>query len=429
MKINILRLISYIALCVSPTASSAQEPPFEVSDVSFLIPPSAVSIHVAGGDGQRPLLSREVFMKFGDFIRRGHPQMGENEVYENLIVTGVRFDPCGPRYPNDWDTEKCALPNLRLIAQVHKDGQLSNSALHMVFLLRPLSDLGVGLQPKVRLNPVMRSDVIFRLKLMKTNNAEYGILTDGAAVGVHPVFGAAYNGSIRVTEFQDELKNLLEEYCVELRYLATAVMFTDEPYGISNSRLERWVWQKGNVDHKPGGKIDLHFGGIPGFPDALKEQTFTAHQGQRSGTAVTPPSTLPKESEGVKNSDIEKILKNAAEINRSDVPAAIDAIDRLENPDLAFVQAEDCVSCHVTTTAREYALNATTVAPWNRKLRYEFKEDSHLTANISESQYFIQGANAYRTMSFAFLDGVPSVSQRTVNESLQAAHVVNLLRR
>jgi hypothetical protein len=419
-----------IVLCFSTTTVSAEEQPFDVSDVSFLIPPSTRSVHLAGGSDQRPLLSRETFLKFDDFINRGHPQMTGDEVYNNLVVTGIRFDPCGPKYPTDWDIQKCVLPNLRVITQVYKGGRTANAALHMVFLLRPLSDLGIVSgrpQPTVPLDPAMRNGVISRLVLMKSGNSGSGISTNGTAAGIHPVFGHIYRNSARVAAFETELKSLLEEYCAEDRYFFTAVMFTDESYGSSNSGQERWVWQKANVVHSPGGKIELRFGGIPGFSPELKEQTLTADRDRRSGVTVFPPSTLPEK--GVKNAEIEAILKYVEDIDHSKLPSAVDATDRLENPDIALVQTDDCVSCHVTTTAREYVTHSLTVDSSNRALQYEFKAEPRLTSTLDDIQYLLQRSNTYRVMSFAFFNGTPSVNQRTVHESLQAAHVVNLIRK
>ncbi len=417
-----------VEACISSSVQAAETPPFDVCDVSFLIPPSMHSIRLAGGEGQRPLLSRELFENFEDFVKRGHPHLSTDEVYKHLVVTSIRFDPCGPKYPEEWDLHKCVLPNLRVIAQVYKDGVTTNAALHMVFLLRPLSDLSVvdgKPQPNAALDPQMRDDVISQLASMKYGNASFGIVTNGVSAGVHPVFTYRHRDSARVPEFEAELTSLLKKYCVEDRYFFTAVMFTDEVFGASNPEKERWVWQKANIDRSTG-KIVFRFGGIPGFDPELKEQAFTGDRDRRSGGAITPSSTL--SSNGIRNIAVEAILKNVAQINESQLPAAVDATDRLENPDHVLVQTDDCASCHVTTTAREYALYSSGNLSHDRTLRYEFKADSRLTSTLDETQYLLQRSNGYRVLSFAFFDGTPSVSQRTVNESLQAAHVVNQLR-
>jgi hypothetical protein len=426
--VNIVFLVVCAEVCLSAATPAAELQSFDVCDVSFLIPPSARSIPVAGGDRQRSLLSRELFLNFEDFIKRGHPQLTADEIYGNLVVTGIRFDPCGPKYPDDWDLRKCVLPNLRVIAQVYMNGRPTNAALHMVFLLRPLSDLVVvdgRIQPNVRLDAGMRDDVISRLASMKSKNTASGISTNGVPAGVHPVFGHRNRDSVRVAEFEAELKSLLEEYCVENRYFFTAVMFTDEEYATDNPGKERWVWQKANIDHSSG-KIVFRFGGIPGFDPKLKEQSFTADRGRRTAGTVLPPSTLPEN--GVRNTAMEAILKNADQIDQSLLSEAIDATDRLENPDRVLVQTDDCASCHVTTTSREYAMHALNIQTLSRDLQYQFKADSGLTSTLDDYQYLLQRSTGYRVMSFAFFDGTPSVNLRTVNESLQAAHVVNLLR-
>ena len=153
-------------------------------------------------------------------------------------------------------------------------------------------------------------------------------MTNGRAIGIHPVFDRAFDGTPRVAEFQAELLDLLEKYCDESRYFFTAVMFTDASFSADNARLERWVWQQGNVSHSPTGAIELRFGGIPGFPAELKEQTLTATRDRRDGAEVTPPSTLP--ATGVRNAAIEAILASSANIDPGALPVAVDATDRLK---------------------------------------------------------------------------------------------------
>lgn len=416
-------------ICLSVTKSFGDSSCFDVCDVSFLIPPSERSIKVSGDENHRSLLSRELFYNFDDFIKRGHPQLTPGEVYEHLIVTGIRFDPCGPKYPEDWDLSKCVLPNIRIIAQVYKDGRTTNAALHMVFLLRPLSDLSVvngRPQPTVVLDPKMRDSLISKFATMKSRNFKAGILTNGVATGIHPVFSSKNAAPKVLNEFEADLRAIFDELCDESRYFFTAVMFTDETFASQNEGKERWVWQKANIDRSTG-KIVFHFGGIPGFDPKLREQSFTADRGKRSGATVSPSSNLPVA--GVKNSSIEAILNRSDRIDRDDVSDAIHATDRLDNPDHVLVQTDDCVSCHLTTTAREYALHSIPDLKLDRDLKYSFLVDSKLTDSLDEHQLSLQKKGGYKIASFSFFDGKPSVSDRTVNESLQAAHVVNLLRK
>jgi len=74
------------------------------------------------------------------------------------------------------------------------------------------------------------------------------------------------------------------------------------------------------------------------------------------------------------------------------------------------VAGDDCASCHVTTTAREYVLHALIPDLQNRKVLYDFKADSHMTPVLDDSQYLLQRSNGYRVMSFAFFNGVPSIN-------------------
>ena len=401
---------------------------FDVSDVSFLIPPGNTSISVAGSDRRAPLLRKEIFVKFIDFVERGHPNLNADQVYENLVVTGIRFDPCGPKYPPDWDAKKCTLPNLRVIAQVLKDdGQPTNAALHMVFMLRDLRELKAG-KP---LDPALRDDVMNRLTNMKNGNTAAGISTNGIPAGIHPIFKVDRNTTPRVAEFEAELLDLLLKHCDENRYFFTAVMFTDQKsVSESGGSQQRWVWQKGNIVRKPndagGVDINLVFGGIPGMDPQIKEQTFTANTNSRDDALISPRSTIT--NDGNPNANIEAILRKQADFVWGDLQKAVDATEVVENPDRVLVQTDDCVSCHVSSTSRLYALRDRRLTWVKHRNAFQFLADRQLTTRMNPEDIEWQQRDEYSVMAFAYFDGRPSINQRTINESLQAAHLVNLLR-
>ena len=246
---------------------------FDACDLSFLIPPSERSIRVSGNGNQNPILSKRLFEMFGDFIKQGHPDI--EDPYSKLVITGFRFDPCGPVYPNDWDIKKCVLPNVRLIAQVYDKGKATTAALHMVFTLGVRVDQDrTGIQLGIGFDPDVRRKAIGELLQMKAHNAAHGIVTDGVPVGIHPAFSANQRDSVRTREFETEFEQFVRRFAVENAYFTTAVMFTQEPSVLPGGELdgkERWVWQKANVVRRnpqtgqPLAEPTLIFGGIPGF--------------------------------------------------------------------------------------------------------------------------------------------------------------------
>jgi len=412
------------ALIFASAAWAQPASDFGVVDLSFLIPPGDHAIRIADSTKGVPILSQAVFNQFGDFINRGHS--GIEHAYEKLIVTGFRFDPCGPVYPTDWDMAKCMLPNIRIIAQVYDNGQTSTAALHMVFTLgvkldqeRALIQAGSGFDRTVR------EGVIQEMRLTKARNAAAGIVTAGIPVGVHPAFAAVNSASARSGAFLAELEQLIRRVATEGSYFTTAVMFTENVAGSQPPGTERWVWQKGNVQRLafPLG-IRIVPGGIPGFEPSLKEQTLTASIDSRTGAEVVPKSNI--ENNGVPNTMIASIMKDSSELDWGQLQRAVDIADTMDNPDRVLVQTDDCVSCHAATTARTYALKDGRLGWVKRPSAFRFDaKASSLAGSLTREDAEWQSSPGYRMMSLAFFKGKPSVSQRVINETLQAARLLN----
>jgi len=369
---------------------------------------------------------------FGDFIKQGHPDI--EDPYTKLVITAFRFDPCGPVYPNDGDMKKCVLPNIRLIAQVYDKGKATTAALHMVFALGvKLDQERTGIQLGVGFDPDVRRRVISELLQMKARNAANGIVTGGAPVGIHPAFSATWRDSARTREFEAEFEQFVRRFAVESAYFTTAVMFTQNPSVVPREESdgeERWVWEKANVVRRnpQTGQLlavpTLVFGGIPGFDPNRTQQSLTANSESRHGTQISPASTI--QNGGVPNSAILSILKPASEFDWGRLQEAVDVADTMDNPDRVFVQTDDCVSCHVASTARSYALRDGRLS-WVKRSN-AFKVDARsagLNGSLSPEDAIWQSSEGYRVMSLAFFKGRPSISQRVVNETLQAARLLN----
>ena len=67
--------LASLAVNLAMETNASSDGAFDVGDLSFLIPPSERSIRVAGNPGGQPILSRRLFMKFDDFIKKGHPDV------------------------------------------------------------------------------------------------------------------------------------------------------------------------------------------------------------------------------------------------------------------------------------------------------------------------------------------------------------------
>jgi hypothetical protein len=412
------------ALTFASAARGQSANTFDVVDLSFLIPPGENAIRIADSTKGRPILSEVIFNQFGDFINRGH--RGVERPYEKLIITGFRFDPCGPIYPADWDIAKCVLPNIRLIAQVYDKGQTFTAALHMVFTLGVKVDQDRAfIQSGSGFDPSIREEVIQEIQRMKERNAAAGIATAGAPVGVHPGFSPANRDTARSRAFLAELEQLIRRMATETSYFTTAVMFSEKGAENQLAGKERWVWQKGNVQRLAAPpRIRIVPGGIPGFDPGSKEQTLTANLDSRGGVEVSPESTV--ENSGIANALIMSITKESSEFDWGRLQHAVDIADAMENPDRVLVQTDDCVSCHVATTARTYALKDARLG-WVKRtnaFRFDAKAAS-LAGSLAREDTEWQSGSGYRVMSLAFFKGKPSVSQRTVNETLQAARLLN----
>ena len=426
-----------VSLVVSLASFHAKTPPatrklhaaghFDVADLSFLMPPSSRSIALTSLGGVTPRLTDKLRAALSDFKSRAHHPKVKGDPFDSLIVTGFRFDPCGPSYPADWSLDKCLQPNIRLIAQVFDGTSVTSAALHMVFTL------GIHFDPyRPSFDPMVRGEVIQELRGMKARNAAAGIVTDGSHVGIHPAFRADQRDSARSREFTAELKRLIEKHATSANFFVTAVMFTED-LGKTSGK-ERWVWQKAGANFERTANTELvvtrrNILGVDG-----PEQTFTADLESRAGAAVVPPSN--RGCNALPNSAIAGILKPRTELTAvgaeaqksidAELQAAIDVADRMDNPDHGSVPNDDCVSCHVASTASSYALHGERRRRIARSKAFSLDfRDAGLTGGIDDADAEWLRSDGYRVMSMAFFKHRPSISQRVVNETLQAAYILN----
>jgi len=417
----------------NPAASTR----LDVCDLSFLIPPGKYPISVSKEGEHGPILSRRLFDSLSDFKAKGHP--GVANLYESMVITAFRFDPCGPAYPSDWDIKnpRCSQPNIRLIAQPYVNGALKTSALHMVFALgvkvyqdRNSIEKGIGFDPSVR------DRAVAELKEMKLRNEKRGISTAGAPVGVHPAFAGKVDQEGAAAEFAGEFEQFVRRYALETSYFVTAVMYTVDPSSTADPKelegKERWEWEKAFVlrfgkDGKPLPAPVLVLVPIPGISTADKPlffQNLTADHDRRTGAVLSARSELAHGA--IRNDDLTRLLKERGAIDKSDLQAGLDAADLMENPVSVLVQTEDCVSCHVTTTSRNYALNGALSTVLARNERFAFDASTvGLVSRLGDDAEASAVAEGYYVISLGYFKGKPSINQRTVFETVQAAYLIN----
>jgi hypothetical protein len=412
---------------------------FDVCDVSFLIPPGPYSIPLARQGDDRPIISERLFKMLKDFAERGHP--GVADLYHKMVITAFRFDPCGPIYPKTWslDDPACVLPNIRIIAQARDGGQLATAALHMVFALGVKVDQdGEAIFKGEGFNPAVRDAAIRDLRAMKRRNEEAGISAVGVPLGIHPAFAESTKDPRRSDAFARELERFIRTYCNESNYFLTAMMFTVSPATLPDPAelrgKERWEWQQAFVVRRDrGGKplpapvlMPAPIPGTGATPETLAtRQHFTADLGRRGGARVEPPPNCVHGT--IRLADLATLLKPAEALDPAHLQAGMDVADFLENPDKVRVNTEDCASCHLSTPTRLHAQDHLP-KPLPLKRAEAFLLDAQaagLTGTFSNQTRSLMAGEGYRVMIFAFFKGQPSIGQRTINESLQAAHLLN----
>jgi hypothetical protein len=358
-----------------------------------------------------------------------------------MVITGFRFDPSGPVYPENWklDDPRCVMPNIRIIVQARDGGKLATAALHMVFALgvkvdqdRPAIFKGVGFKPAVR------EAAIRELQAMKRRNEERGITAVGVPLGIHPAFLSSTRDPQRSTAFARELEQFIRKYCNESNYFLTAMMFSVSPSVLRDPEelrgKERWEWQQAFVVHQgrdgqPLPAPVLVQAPIPGTgtsPETSSNwQHFTADWERRGGTKIEPIPNLVHGA--IRLADLATLLKPVESRETTRLSTGIDVADFLENPDKVMVNTEDCASCHLAAPARLHALKH---LPKNLALKRTeaFALDpvaAGLTGRVADETRNLMAGEGYRVMIFAFFKGQPSIGQRTLNETLQAAHLLN----
>jgi hypothetical protein len=363
------------------------------ADVSFLLPLPRDEFQVKASDAgaKGELLSERNFGQVPGFVKRGHPNV--QDPYSKMFITAVRIDPCAPQVAADADPARCGNGLIRLVAQlVEKDRPPTDAGIHLIYKFDAdeFAQVIEDVQELKRLSPVP---------------------TDGEPIGVHPglrgLDGQDPAAKAASVAFGAKVKEFILKHVGKKNYFATSAMVTldrsltaDKPPGSIT-----WEWSIGVV--ALGQVTRLPVTGVSGIHFT---QQFTARG--RDGT-VSPESKVVPEMAAILSAS-----PPAPDAN----PAAYNASFRIENPTLFTIPQGDCVSCHLSSPGRiaaegKFGQEITGVD--------KFVSPAGVVSPMADGVRQLMGNQVYVVLNFAYFFGKPSVSQRTINETMEIIRFLN----
>jgi hypothetical protein len=314
-------------------------------------------------------------------------QNGGNKA-DTWRIFGMRLDPCAPGIRTDavkgadgnLDKSKC-LVQVRLIAQPLGQGSPQDISMHVVYTIGTLDQLNLD---------DIRADVA-KIKLA---SIAAGVPTAGQPLGVHPGLAKAKTG------VRDAVTAFLKKYVPQQKQLALAFM------GLESDGAEPWEFFAGAVvplgpDGKPSptGKptflnlADLRPAGMPNLPAKTRNIVFQPFSQPKIAPAPAGLSTAPLFSANDDKDSVAFKIENAATTH--------------------FFSA-DCVSCH-TSTQKGFSFQTKSNA--NR-----VRVPAGITGYASPT---VQQNSSWNLRNFGYFDTSPSVSLRTVNETVEVVQQLN----
>ncbi len=291
-------------------------PPLVDQDVSFLVPLSHARLFLpaAGmaGDGDA-LVSRALFDRLPALTVTDEP----DALYAALSTVGVRLDPC---FSEGAGPPACQ-PQVRLVLQPifdSGDGPTTRDAALHVFFSVTRAEL---------------ERLVGELSLLREKS---GVALPGGLTGAHPGF----DNPAWVARARTLLRPLLREDRV---VRATAMSL--------HASNEAWVFS--GVAVSAGTFTDL---AVPTLAPAVKGHVTST--GAREALTITldPPSSA--------EPTLPTVLQSSSRRQASDLQlaAAVEAVLRLENPEVHNPGTVDCASCHVAATVKWFLVNQSPAA-------------------------------------------------------------------
>ncbi len=426
-----LVLTLLLAHCVknpdsSQIASSASKTKLDVNDVSILFPITVekklVPLHVAGNLG--PFLSEKRFEEFMNVSEWNVNSRKAADLYKSLRVISLRVDPCFPDLIND---KPGCVPQVRLIVMPTEvetfDGvkvSVTDATLHLLYDI-PKDDWPKLVQDLRQLKADQKTD-----------------LTSGVSLGIHPHLAA--ESSQAEGPYQDRLLSIVRSYVGEQRLARLAFMQTPTSFSGTKS-----IWQFGAVDVHQGALVRTkplpHIEKDQDFDSLLRFQVTQSFKGPFNPFGPLDFSPHPDDiGDDTRNGVISPKLTAKDQVaflvdsrnwaKNSQSPEVIEAFTKLlrvENPEMNDIKTTDCVSCHISTqlktVLKKYKLNEED----NRFQAARYAPPAGVAWNRVETQGKIPGKEHWMTVNFGYFVDLPSISQRTINESAKVAAELNQL--
>lgn len=349
---------------------------WNVNDVSLLFPLPADdtgSKLLPMKSGQKVLLPEQVFKMLGD-QDVGLPFLtetpGRDQLYPKLRVTAVRIDPCFDAH--DPTAQSGCKRQIRLTAQPVANGELFDASIHLFY---PLSD--------VAFVTALRD-----LRDLKRPN------TGNPALSVHPVMKReGLDGA-----FAKKLKDIVLAACDQANLSRMTFMAT----GRSGNN---WFWgglERGAGDSWTPMKIPTR---DESTEDAFHQNGRGTHDGVTLDTPLFPDVLLKSE--------------NIPRMSQRDFTAAIDKLQKIQNPSLLSTEQVGCATCHVAGMTFGHALEKRRLdaAPATPSA---FVAPPGQNVKVADETGFA-GDNMH---AFSWFRGKVAVSPRAVNESARVAAFV-----
>lgn len=403
---NRFALILVLSITPALWAGVDRTLPLDISDVSMLMPipdlkaPTAVDIPFSSAGGLGVLFSKANFVKL-PLLKDILIVQDVGAVYANSYISGIRVDACAPGVSADADPKKCGIALMRLVGQIFEEQAHGTEAL----------DFGLHLIYAIKIDEAFVED----LQNLKKEAKAMGVDTTGEALGVHPALRGDYRKNSKAIAWGTKLKAFVLKYAGEKAQIGSSIMVTHQ----KNNTLV-WEWAKVPFDSatkrvlEPGDKgydamkPALQIGNVQGVHFS---HAFTAESGERAGV-VSAKSTQVPELEGL-------LVENIPA--PKDSQASYDAAYKIENPRLLSIPQSDCVSCHVATSYRLFGEKewGTATSP------NAFPAVSGITGKMQKDIQDFMESELYVVLNFAYVFDRPSISQRTVNESVEVARFLN----
>jgi hypothetical protein len=275
--------------------------------------------------------------------------------------------------------------------------------------LKTLTTYDAAVHTFYNLNQKEFSTLKTKLLALKEKNVSLGIKTDAQPLNIHP----ALQVPSRRTSFNTELKNIILSTVGEkklVRFTVMKQMTKDLWWQFLGREKVNGSWQDMNIPRLTQKDVTEDF----------FNEDFNTPVGMRG--AITPGDSV------FPNDDLTKLIlgpdikDDASDIKQ--LKLGLKTINRIENPRIHAPATMDCVHCHITEPTRIWAEH---VAP---KLVRQNQTTEGAYVQTFGRKHNLTNPTASKTnnkslRAFGYFGKLPSINQRTINESSAVAEDMN----